>query len=118
MEGSLEMSGWNSSEVYKVTQRYKSAHVFQPYQALKQEYGGSIRVPKFFQPPCRHHIPPSPSLIMDICASILKRKATEEIGDEDVQSIAPLAPGKTCVATSIKPWKKNIKDVEKDEEFG
>ena len=109
MEGSLERSGWNSSEVYETMQRYESAqaHAFQPYQA-----------PEFFQPPCGNPIPPPPPLIVDMCASILKRKSTEEIGDEDVQIIAPLAPKKKGVATSKKPRKKIVKEVEEDDEFG
>lgn len=78
MEGSLEMSGWNSSEVYKEMQRYESAqaHAFQPYQAPLQEHGGSVVIPDFFQPPCGNHIPPTPPLIMDMCASNLKIKTT------------------------------------------
>ena len=54
---------------------------------------------------------------MDMCASILKSKTTEEIGDEDVHIIPPLAPKKKKVATSKKPRKKNVKEVEEDEEF-
>ena len=52
---------------------------------------------------------------MDMCASNLKRKGTEEIGVEVVQDIAPLAPKK--MTTSKKPQKKNVKDVEEDEKF-
>ena len=82
MEGSLKRSGWNSSEVYEAMQRYQSAqaHAFQPYQAPLQEHEGSVGLLEFFQPPCGNHIPPPPPLIMDMCASNLKRKATEDIG--------------------------------------
>ena len=55
---------------------------------------------------------------MDMCASNLKKKATKEIGYEDVHIIAPLAPKKKGAATLKKPHKKNMKDVEEDEEFG
>ena len=122
MEGSLERSGWNSNEVYEAMQRYGSAqaHAFQPYQAPSQEHGSSVGGPEFFQPLCGNHIPPPPPLIMDMCASILKRKPTEEIGDEDVQIIPPLAPKKKGVAVSKKPRKKKevkeVKEVEEDEE--
>ena len=43
---------------------------------------------------------------------------TEEIWDEDVQIIPPLAPKKKWVAHSKKPRKKNVKEVKEDEEFG
>jgi hypothetical protein len=36
---------------------------------------------------------------MDMCASNLKRKGTEKIGDEDVQIIAPLAVKKKLAIT-------------------
>jgi len=119
MEGSLERSGWNSSEVYEAMHRYQSAqaHAFQPYQNPLQEHVGSVGVPEFFQAPCGNHIPLPPPLIVDMCASNLKRKGTEEIGDEDVQIITPVAPKKKGVATSKKPRKKNVKDVEEDEEL-
>jgi hypothetical protein len=119
MEGSLESSGWNSSEVYEAMHRYQSAqaHAFQPYQAPLQEHVGSVGVPEFFQAPCGNHIPLPPPLIVDMCASNLKRKGTEEIGDEDVQIITLVAPKKKRVATSKKPQKKNMKDVEEDKEL-
>jgi hypothetical protein len=82
--------------MYKVMQRYQSAqaHAFQLYQAHLQEHGGSVGVPKFFQPPCRNYISLPPPLIINMCTSNLKRKTMKEIGDEDVQIIAPLAPKK------------------------
>jgi hypothetical protein len=85
-EGSLERSGWNSSKVYEAKQRYQSvqAHAFQPYQTPLQEHIGSVGVFEFFQPPCGNHILLLPPLIVDICSSNLKRKGTEEMGDEDV----------------------------------
>jgi hypothetical protein len=46
-----------------------------------------------------------------MCASNLKRKGAEEIGNEDVQIITPVAPKKKGVATSKKPQRKNMKDV-------
>jgi len=58
MEGSLEMSGWNSNEGYELMQRYQSAkaHAFQSFQISLQKYVG---VPNFFQPPLRILIPPT-----------------------------------------------------------
>ena len=86
MEGSSERSRWNSSEVYEAMQRYQST------QAPLQEHVGSVRVTEFFQLPRESHIPLLPPLIMDMCTNNLK--ATEDIGDDDVQIIAPPTPKK------------------------
>ena len=40
------------------------------------------------------------------------------IGDEDIQIVAPQTLEKKGVTTSKKPQKKNVKDVEEDEESG
>ena len=42
----------------------------------------------------------------------------KEIGYKDLQIIAPPTPKKKLSATSKKPWKKNVKDVEENEECG
>lgn len=55
---------------------------------------------------------------MDMCARNLKRKATEEIMDEDVHIVIPPTPKKEKTAIAKNPWKKNAKDVEEHEESG
>ena len=48
-----------------------------------------------------------------------KRKAVEEIEEEDVQIVGPLVPKKKGVGASKKPRKKNMKkEKEEDEESG
>ena len=109
------MEGWNSSEGYEAMQRYQSAeaHAFQPFQNSLQEHIGSIGVSNFFQPPPGTPIPPLPPL-MGMFAAHSKRKATEEIEEEDVQIVGPPAPRKKGIGAPIKPHKKNVK--EEDEE--
>ena len=116
------MSGWNSSEGYEVMQRYQSAeaHAFQPFQTSLQEHVGSVGIPEFFQALLGSPIPPPRPLSIDMLS--LKRKATEEIRDEDedVQIVAPPALKKKGAATAKKPRKENVKKekVEEGEESG
>ena len=42
----------------------------------------------------------------------------KDIWNEDVDIVARAMPKKKGVVTSKKPWKKNVKDMEENEEFG
>lgn len=118
MEGSVERSGWASSEGYEGMQRYESAeaHAFQPFQTPLQQQLGSGRISGFFQAPLGTPIPPPPPLLMDLLARDQKRKSVEE--DEDVRIVGPSAPKKKKAASTIakKPTKKkNVKKEDEDE---